>query len=127
MRVAFIGVSHWHAPFYIEPALQLKGVTIVGVSDPDFKIAQSYAERLICPWCADYRTLCDRVKLDFVFALGRHCDIREEACHLIEAGIPCAMEIRVAWMAARWRFWRSERPPEEPLPLCLLYCGKVGP
>ena len=35
MRIVLIGVSHWHTPFYLVPALELPDVTIVGVSDPD--------------------------------------------------------------------------------------------
>jgi hypothetical protein len=33
MRVAFIGVSHWHAPLYYRPAARLPRVRIVAVSD----------------------------------------------------------------------------------------------
>lgn len=92
MRVAFIGVSHWHAPFYLEPVVGLEGVTVAGVSDPDLEVARSCAARLACPSFSDYRALCDRVRPDLVFALGRHCDMADEARVLIDAGIPFAME-----------------------------------
>lgn len=92
MRLAFIGVSHWHTLFYLEPALEMKGISIVGVSDPDPQVAKDYAERLNCQCSTDYRDLCDRVKPDFVFALGRHCDMPGEARFLIDAQIPFAME-----------------------------------
>ena len=35
MRVALIGVSHWHTPFFLDPCLELGDVAIVGVCDPD--------------------------------------------------------------------------------------------
>lgn len=40
MRVAFIGVSHWHAPLYYRPAARLAGIEIVGVNDADQAVAQ---------------------------------------------------------------------------------------
>ncbi len=33
IRVAFLGVSHWHAPLYYRPAARLPRVRIVAVSD----------------------------------------------------------------------------------------------
>jgi hypothetical protein len=33
MRIAFLGVSHWHAPLYYRPAARLPRVRIVAVSD----------------------------------------------------------------------------------------------
>ena len=35
MKLAFIGASHWHLPLYLDPALEINGVQVVGVSDPD--------------------------------------------------------------------------------------------
>ena len=35
MRVVFIGASHWHLPLYLEPALAVPGVELVGMADPD--------------------------------------------------------------------------------------------
>ena len=92
MRLAFLGVSHWHTHLYLDPALQIKGTTVAGVSDPHSQTAQNYAARLNCQWSTDYRDLCDRVKPDFIFAFGRHCDMAEEARFLIDARIPFAME-----------------------------------
>jgi predicted dehydrogenase len=44
--------------------------------------------------------LCDRLRPDFVFALGRHCDMAEEARFLIDRRIPFAMEKPCAITAA---------------------------
>jgi predicted dehydrogenase len=92
MRVAFIGASHWHLPLYLEPALTVPGFVLAGVSDPDPVKAQALGERLGCPSDRDFRTLCRRERPDFVFALGRHADMAEQAEFLIAEGIPFALE-----------------------------------
>lgn len=110
MRVALIGVSHWHLPLYLDPALALEGVEVIGVSDPDGVVAETVAARIGCAALTDYRALCDRLKPDFVFVLGRHCDMAESARFLIERGIKFAIEkpcglttAEVADLAARAR------------------------
>ena len=92
MRIVLIGVSHWHTPFYLDPTLALPDVTIVGVSDPDLSRAAPVAARAGCPAFADYRDMCATARPDFAFALGRHCDMAEEARFLIAQKIPFAME-----------------------------------
>ncbi|HUB14361.1 MAG TPA: Gfo/Idh/MocA family oxidoreductase [Acetobacteraceae bacterium] len=92
MRIVLIGVSHWHTPFYLDPALELPDVAIVGVSDPDIARAEPVAAHANCPAFADYREMCATLRPDFAFALGRHCDMAEEARFLIAQKIPFAME-----------------------------------
>ncbi|MFC7398095.1 Gfo/Idh/MocA family protein [Chelatococcus sp. GCM10030263] len=97
MRVAFIGVSHWHIGLYLDPFLDLirageLDAELVGMADPDPAVVDGFKARLGCDGDTDYRALCERTKPDFVFALGRHCDMAEEAAYLIEAGIPFAIE-----------------------------------
>jgi len=92
MRIVLIGVSHWHTPFYLVPALELPDVTIVGVSDPDLARAQPVADQAGCPTFSDYRDMCATQRPDFAFALGRHCDMAAEARFLIARKIPFAME-----------------------------------
>ena len=48
--------------------------------------------RLGCAGDTDFRALCRRTRPDFVVALGRHCDMVEEAVFLLEEGIPFALE-----------------------------------
>ena len=100
MRIVLIGVSHWHTPFYLDPALSLPDVAVVGVSDPDLSRARDVAAKARCPAFDDYREMCARLKPDFVFALGRHCDMAEEARFLIGERIPSAMEKPCAVTAA---------------------------
>lgn len=92
MKVAFIGASHWHLPLYLEPALSIPAVVLAGVSDPDPARARALGEQLGCPSSSDYRALCRRERPDFVFALGRHADMPEQAEFLIAEGIPFALE-----------------------------------
>jgi predicted dehydrogenase len=92
MKLAFIGASHWHLPLYLEPALQVPGATIAGVADPDAKALDALKAKLGCAGDTDFRELCRRVKPDFVIALGRHCDMAEQARFLIAESIPFALE-----------------------------------
>jgi predicted dehydrogenase len=92
MRVVFVGASHWHLPLYLEPVLALPGVTLAGLADPDPAKAAALGARYGCASDVDFRALCRRVKPDFVFALGRHIDMPEQAEFLIGEGIPFALE-----------------------------------
>lgn len=92
MKLAFIGASHWHLPLYLDPALEIDGVAVVGVSDPDAACVQALAARLGCAGDTDFRALCRKTRPDFVIALGRHCDMVDEARFLLEEGIPFALE-----------------------------------
>jgi len=92
MRVAFIGASHWHLPLYLEPALALPGLTLAGIADPDPVRAAALGARYSCAFDRDFRALCRREKPDFVFALGRHADMPDQAEFLIAEGIPFALE-----------------------------------
>ncbi|MBN8902229.1 MAG: Gfo/Idh/MocA family oxidoreductase, partial [Rhodospirillales bacterium] len=92
MRIVLIGVSHWHTPFYLDPLLELPDVEVVGVSDPDPARAEPYAAQARCPVFTDAQDMCARLRPDFVFALGRHCDMAETARFLIAQKIPFAME-----------------------------------
>lgn len=92
MKLAFIGASHWHLPLYLDPALEVPGAQVVGISDPDPGFVAGLSERLGCVGDIDFRALCRKTKPDFVFALGRHCDMVEQARFLIEEGIPFALE-----------------------------------
>src|SRR5512134_3187823 len=92
MKIAFIGASHWHLPLYLEPALQVPGITVAGISDPDPHVVDRLKAKLGCAGDTDFRELCARVKPDFVIALGRHCDMAEQARFLIAEKIPFALE-----------------------------------
>jgi predicted dehydrogenase len=92
MKLAFIGASHWHLPLYLDPALEVPGAQVVGISDPDLAFVAHLSERLGCAGDTDFRALCRKTKPDFVFALGRHIDMVEQARFLFGEGIPFALE-----------------------------------
>ena len=92
LRIGLIGVAHWHLPNYLDPLLALPDVRVVGVSDPDARVARRVGEPLGASWSADFREIADPARVDFVFALGRHCDMAEQGRHLVASGIPFAME-----------------------------------
>jgi predicted dehydrogenase len=92
MRIAFIGVSHWHAPLYYRPAARLAGVRIVAVSDPNLPVAESAGQELEARAFTDYRDLIVEVRPDFVFAFGRHCDMAAIALTLVDEGLPFLIE-----------------------------------
>ena len=92
MKLVFTGASHWHLPLYLDPVLEIDGVEVVGVSDPDAAFVKTLAARLGCAGDTDFRTLCRKTRPDFVVALGRHCDMAETATFLLEEGIAFALE-----------------------------------
>lgn len=92
MKIALLGVSHWHTPFYLDPLLEMPDVEVIGLADPDLTRAEPVAAKAGCPAFTDYQAMCDRLHPDFVFALGRHCDMAEEARFLIDRRIAFAME-----------------------------------
>lgn len=92
MKIVFIGASHWHLDLYLVPLLEVPGAELVGVADPDPAAVERLKARLGCAGDTDFRALCRRLKPDFVFALGRHVDMPDEARFLIEEGIPFALE-----------------------------------
>ena len=107
IRVALIGVSHWHTGFYLDPLLEMAHVEVCGISDPDQSVVDSFKKRIGCVGQTDYRAMCDSLKPDFVVVLGRHCEMASTAQYLIEEGIafaiekPCGMNaIEVASIAA---------------------------
>src|ERR1700759_5710523 len=100
MRIALIGVSHWHTPFYLNPLLTMPEISVIGVSDPDLVRAEELGAKGHCPSFTDYHEMCARLHPFLLSALGRHCDMAEEARFLIEQRIPFAMEKPCAISAA---------------------------
>ena len=92
LRVAFIGVSHWHAPMYYDPASKSAGVEIVGITDADPKVAASIAKVLGAKGFTDYREMLASVQPQLVFAFGRHCDMADVGHALVDANVPFIIE-----------------------------------
>src|ERR1700674_1767363 len=91
VRIAFFGVSHWHAPLYYRPAAALARHTIVGVSDPDPSVAVRVGAELGAPSHTNpQRPLAARP--DFPFAFAPHADMPALGGLLVDAGIPFVIE-----------------------------------
>lgn len=89
MKIALLGVSHWHLPLYL-PGLPENSV--VGISDDDLKIAAEFAKSYGCPVYQDYKQMIMETRPDFVFAFASHYRMKEVAEYLLNQGVACSME-----------------------------------
>lgn len=96
IRVAAIGVSHWHAlydPAYLRQLHAMDGVEIAAIQDDDTGIAGRRGAEIGSPRVfADYKEMLTQVRPDFVLALGRHDRMAAVAHHLLDHGFPFLME-----------------------------------
>jgi predicted dehydrogenase len=91
VRIAFFGVSHWHAPLYYRAAAALPGHVVVGVSDSDRAVAERVGSELGVPGYVEPEQLL-AARPDFAFALGPHAEMPALAKLLVEAQIPFLIE-----------------------------------
>lgn len=91
IRIAFIGISHWHVPLYLR-AKEEGNLNFAAMSDPDEEKVKSLAEKYDCPWYIDAYKLLDEVKPEFVFAFAPHNQMPELAKELIRRRIPFSIE-----------------------------------
>lgn len=89
IRIALLGVSHWHVPLYLSG---LPANSVVAVSDGNEAIAAEYAMKYSCPGYQDYRKMLMETKPDFVFAFPPHYQMKEVAEYLLQSGLPFSME-----------------------------------
>ena len=96
IRVAAVGVSHWHAlndASYLRHLAAMADVELVGIADSDAEIvARRAAEVGKPPTFTDYHAMLATLRPDFVIALGRHRQMAAIAHDLIDAGYPFLME-----------------------------------
>ncbi|MGB6748415.1 MAG: Gfo/Idh/MocA family oxidoreductase, partial [Xanthobacteraceae bacterium] len=96
IRVAAIGVSHWHAlndAAYLRHLIAMKDVELVGLQDFDAGlVARRAAEVGNPPVFTDYHGVLKTLRPDFVVALGRHSQMAAIAHDLLDAGYPFLME-----------------------------------
>jgi predicted dehydrogenase len=92
--VAVTGVGHYHAAYYpgYLDLLRKHGCEIVGVADPDPRIAADRARLCDSVAFEDYREMLESTRPEFVVALGRHVDMPDVFRHLVAAGVPFLME-----------------------------------
>jgi predicted dehydrogenase len=96
MRVAAIGVSHWHSLYdsaYLVHLAGLPDTQLVALQDESASIAAKRAAALGNPAVyTDYRKMLAETRPDFVIALGRPSRMAETAHHLLDEGYPFLME-----------------------------------
>jgi predicted dehydrogenase len=96
IRIAAIGVGHWHSLFdaaYLKTLAGMPEVQLVGVQDTDAAIAASRASQLGAPPVfTDYREMLAKTGPDFVIVLGRHSDMARTAHFLLDEGYPFLIE-----------------------------------
>jgi predicted dehydrogenase len=96
IRVAAIGVGHWHSLYdsaYLRHLAGMPDMQLVALHDPSAAIAGQRAAALGGPAVyTDYRRMLTETRPDFVIALGRHSSMAETALYLLDQGYPFLME-----------------------------------
>ena len=96
VRIAAIGVGHWHSLYdaaYLKSAVRMHEVRLVAIQDPDPAIVERRAAELGSPATfTDYADMLEKTRPDFVIVLGRHSDMARTAHHLLDEGYPFLIE-----------------------------------
>ena len=96
VRIAAIGVGHWHSLFdaaYLKTLARMPEVQLVGVQDPDAALAAQRAGQVgDPPVFTDYLDMLGETRPDFVLALGRHSAMAGIAHFLLDQGYPFLIE-----------------------------------
>ena len=96
VRIAAIGVGHWHALFdaaYLKTLAGMPQVQLVGVQDHDAGMAARRAAQLGGPpTFTDFPEMLAKTRPDFVVALGRHSEMAATAHFLLDEGYPFLIE-----------------------------------
>jgi predicted dehydrogenase len=91
LRIAFLGVAHWHASIYAG-ILKTLGIPVVGTSDPDATAGAASAARLGLPFEPDSSAMLDAVKPDFLFVMPRHDRVPETLAPALARRLPMLVE-----------------------------------
>lgn len=108
IRIAALGISHWHAVYdasYLRHLQQMAGVELVAVQDADEGVARRRLAMIgsQAAFYANTSQLLDEVQPDFVLALGRHDEQAAVAQLLLMRGLPFLMEKPMGLNAAQVR------------------------
>ncbi len=91
LRIALVGVSHWHAPRYAE-ALRARGALLCGASDTDPAAGATAAARLGVEFIAPTETMIERLRPDFAVVLPRHDHAVDEISRVAALRVPMLVE-----------------------------------
>lgn len=112
IRIAAIGVGHWHSLFdaaYLKTLAGMSEARLVGVADPDPALVVQRAEQLGGPPAfSDYRDMLAQTRPDFVIVLGRHDAMAPAAHYLLDEGYPFMVEKPVGLDAEQVRGLRDQ-------------------
>src|SRR2546430_54471 len=107
IRIAAIGVSHWHSLYdaaYLRRLARMPDVQLVGLHDPEPQIAtQRSAAVGNPPIFTDYAQMLSETRPDFVLALGDHRSMAATAHYLLDHGYPFLMEKPMGYNASQVR------------------------
>jgi predicted dehydrogenase len=107
LRIAAIGVSHWHSLYdaaYLRRLARMPDVQLVGLHDPNPQIAaQRSAAVGNLPIFTDYAQMLGETHPDFVLALGDHRAMATTAHYLLDHGYPFLMEKPMGYHASQVR------------------------
>ena len=96
IRVAAVGVRHWHAlndASYLRHLVAMPDVELVAIQDADAALVKKRAAEVKNPPVyTDYKAMLAEKRPDFVLALGRHSQMAAIASDLIDLGLPFLME-----------------------------------
>jgi predicted dehydrogenase len=96
IRVAAVGVGHWHAlndAAYLRHLVAMPDVELVAIQDSDPALAAKRAAEVGSPPAfTDYPKMLAVIRPDFVVALGRHREMAGIAHDLLDQGCPFLME-----------------------------------
>ena len=108
VRVAAVGVCHWHSIYdsaYLRHLAAMDDVQIVGVHDDNPDIAAHRVSEIGggIPTFTRYSDMLHDVNPDFVLALGRHDTMAQTAHDLLDRRIPFIMEKPMSFNARQLR------------------------
>ena len=105
LRIAAIGVSHWHSLYdaaYLRRLARMPDVQLVGLHDPNPQIAAHRAAAVgNPPIFTDYAQMLGETHPDFVLALGDHRAMAATAHYLLDHGYPFLMEKPMGYNASQ--------------------------
>jgi predicted dehydrogenase len=93
LKVAFIGLNHWHAPFYMQAMKEMHyPIAAVADTDPSMAAFRAAAGGCDAPQYSDYDAMLRDIEPDLVFAHAPHDEMTELAGWLVDRGVPFHME-----------------------------------
>ena len=91
VKIAVVGVGHWHAPMYIK-ALRDSDLPIAALADPDGAALRRVGADLDCASYSSLAELLEREQPDFVFAHAPHDEMTAVVAELVAARVAFTIE-----------------------------------